>query len=258
VSSKTTQYSALGFTFGLGLTCMGYLVDYYALYKVLPTTISFAMVQGLHEVTPVHFFTDGFALILAIVGGVAGRLQDRLIYHSNHLEELVAARTEALRRSQERYALAARGANDGLWDWDLLSHKIYYSPRWKQTLGLLDGEVGDDPEEWLGRVHPEDRPSLEARIQRHLAGGAAHLVAEYRMHHADGSYRWMLARGMAVRDEISGKPARFAGSQTDVDERKKMEEQLIHLALHDPLTDLPNRTLFFDRLAHAFTRARKR
>ncbi|HEV8375140.1 MAG TPA: EAL domain-containing protein [Candidatus Polarisedimenticolia bacterium] len=258
VSSKTTQYSALGFTFGLGLTCMGYLVDYYALYKVLPTTISFAMIQGLHEVTPVHFFTDGFALILAIVGGVAGRLQDRLIYHSNHLEELVAARTEALRRSQERYALAARGANDGLWDWDFLSHKIYYSPRWKQTLGLLEGEGGDDPNEWLGRVHPEDRPSLEARIQRHLAGGSAHLVAEYRMHHADGSYRWMLARGMAVRDEISGKPARFAGSQTDVDERKKMEEQLIHLALHDPLTDLPNRTLFFDRLAHAFTRARKR
>ena len=258
VRSKTLQYSALGFTFGLGLTCTGYLVDYYALYKTLPDTISLAMIQGLHEVTPVHFFTDGFALILAFVGGVAGRLQDKLIYHSNQHEELVAARTEALRSSQERYALAARGSNDGLWDWDLLSNKIYYSARWKQTLGHAEAEVGDDPEEWLRRVHPEDRARLEARIQSHLAGGSTHLVAEYRARHADGSYRWMLARGMAVRDANSGKPSRFAGSQTDVDERKKMEEQLIHLALHDPLTDLPNRTLFFDRLAHAFGRARKR
>jgi len=258
VRSKTLQYSALGFTFGLSLTCTGYLVDYYALYKTLPDPISLAMIQGLHEVTPVHFFTDGFALILAFVGGVAGRFQDKLIYHSNHLEELVAARTEALRSSQERYALAARGSNDGLWDWDLLSNKIYYSARWKQTLGHAEAEVGDDPEEWLRRVHPEDRARLEARIQSHLAGGSTHLVAEYRARHADGSYRWMLARGMAVRDANSGKPSRFAGSQTDVDERKKMEEQLIHLALHDPLTDLPNRTLFFDRLAHAFGRARKR
>ena len=256
--SKTVQYSALGFAFGLGLTCVGYLVDYYALYKTFPETMSLAMIQGLHEVTPVHFFTDGFALILALVGGVAGRLQDKLIYHSSHLEDLVATRTEALRHSQERYALAAQGANDGLWDWDLLSNKIYYSARWKQTLGHEEAALGDDPEEWLHRVHPEDRAGLEARIQSHLAGGAAHLVAEYRIRHADGSYRWMLARGMAVRDENSGKPSRLAGSQTDVHERKKMEEQQIHLALHDPLTDLPNRTLFFDRLSHAFERARTR
>ncbi len=68
----------------------------------------------------------------------------------------------------------------------------------------------------------------------------------------------MLSRGLAVRDPATGTPSRFAGSQSDVDDRKKMEEQLMHLALHDPLTDLPNRTLFFDRLAHSFGRARKR
>ena len=255
--TKTFQYSALGFAFGLSLTWVGYLVDYYALYKAFPETISLGMIKGLHEVTPVHFFMDGFALILAFVGGVAGRLQDRLIYHSDHLEDLVADRTEDLRHSQERYALAAQGANDGLWDWDLRSNTIYFSARWKQTLGHEEANLGDDPKEWLERVHPEDRASLEARIHSHLAGGAAHLVAEYRIRHADGSYRWMLARGMAVRDE-TGKPSRLAGSQTDVHERKKMEEQQIHLALHDPLTDLPNRTLFFDRLSHAFDRAPKR
>jgi PAS domain S-box-containing protein len=256
--ARTLAYGGLGFAFGLTLTLVGYLVDYYALYRTLPEAIGFAMIQGLHRVTPVHFFTDGFALILAAMGAAAGHLHDRLRYHTNHLEEIVAARTEALRRSQERYELAARGSNDGLWDWDLVTGRIYYSPRWKQGLGHDVAGVEDTPAAWFDRVHPDDRPGLEARIQSHLAGGTEHLVAEYRVRHADGSYRWMLSRGIAVRDEATGKPSRFAGSQTDVDERKKMEEQLMHLALHDPLTDLPNRTLFFDRLSHSFSRARKR
>lgn len=256
--SRTLAYGGLGFAIGLALTIVGYLVDYYALYKTLPETISIAMIQGLHRVTPVHFFTDAFAPILATVGAAAGRLHDRLRYHTIHLEEIVASRTEALRRSQERYELAARGSNDGLWDWDLATGTVYYSPRWKQGLGHDDRGVEATPAAWFDRVHPDDRPGLEARIQSHLARGTEHLVAEYRMRHADGSYRWMLSRGIAIYDEATGKPFRFAGSQTDVDERKKMEEQLMHLALHDPLTDLPNRTLFFDRLSHSFSRARKR
>jgi len=255
--SKTLFYGVLGFGIGLVLTLVGYLVDYYALYHGMPERITPAMIVGLHRVTPVHYFTDGFAFILAIVGAAAGRLQDRLIYYSGHLEEIVVARTEDLRRSQERYRLAARGANDGLWDWDLATNQVYYSPRWKETLGHGEADVGSDPEDWLGRVHPEDRPGLEARIRSHLVGGSAHLVAEYRIRHADGAYRWMLSRGIAVRDAGTGAAYRLAGSQTDIDERKKMEEQLIHLALHDPLTDLPNRTLFFDRLSHAFDRARR-
>jgi PAS domain-containing protein len=92
------------------------------------------------------------------------------------------------------------------------------------------------------------RAGLDARIRTHLAGGSDHLVAEYRLRHADGSMRWMLSRGVAVRDPATGRPARMAGSQTDIDEQKKMEEQLRRLALHDPLTGLANRTLFVDRL----------
>ena len=256
--SGMVVYGALGFAFGLSLTLIGYLVDYFALYNALPGSLGFTTIEGLHRVTPVHFFTDGFGPILAAVGAVAGRLHDRLRYHTNHLEEIVSARTEDLRRSQQRYELAARGSNDGLWDWDLVSGRIYFSPRWKQALGCEEAGVGDTPEAWLDRVHPDERPGLEARIQSHLAGGTEHLVAEYRIRHADGSYRWMLSRGIAVRDDDTGRPYRFAGSLTDVDERKKMEEQLMHLALHDPLTDLPNRTLFFDRLTHTFNRSRKR
>ncbi len=157
---------------------------------------------------------------------------------------------EALRKSEERYALATRGASDGLWDWDLISNRVYYSPRWKEMLGCVEGEIGDSPEEWFHRVHPSDLQQLRNEFQNHLDGFAAHFETEYRILHADGMYRWMLCRGLAVRDE-AGKAYRVAGSQTDIARRKNAEEQLLHDALHEPLTGLPNRTLLLDRLGQA-------
>ena len=256
--SRMAIYGALGFGIGLTLTVVGYVVDYWALYDVLPARIDLATIQGLHRVTPVHYFTAAFAPILALVGALLGRLQDKVLYYSRHLADLVTERTEDLRKSQERYELAARGANDGLWDWDLVRNTIYYSPRWKEALGCRPEDVAGTPEAWLERVHEEDRHGLEARIQGHLRGGSDHLVAEYRLRHADGSQRWMLSRGIAVRDPATGKAYRMAGSQTDIDDQKRMEEQLRRLALHDPLTGLVNRTLFHERLSRAFARARRR
>src|SRR5580765_793435 len=176
--SRALLCGALGFGFGLGLTFTGYLVDYYFLYRRFPSPITYSIVRGLHDITPVHYFMDVFALILAVVGAIVGRLQDRLVYHANHLEDLVAERTRDLMRSQERYELAARGANDGLWDWDLLTGKVFYSARWRLALGEAEDGQGDTPVVWLDRVHAEDRPGLEARIQGHLNGGTAHLAAE--------------------------------------------------------------------------------
>ncbi len=160
----------------------------------------------------------------------------------------------ALRESEERYALAASGANDGLWDWRLRPGEIYYSPRWKSMLGYAEDEIGDAPEEWLGRVHPEDEVRLRSEIEAHTRDGGAHFEVEHRVLHKDGDYRWVLCRGMAVRDG-EGRIIRMAGSLTDITERKLTAERLVHDALHDSLTGLPNRALFMDRLGHALDRA---
>jgi len=160
---------------------------------------------------------------------------------------------DALRLSRERYALAARGANDGLWDWDLIKNEIYYSPRWKEMLGYQEGEISPNPEEWFSRIHPEDLGNVKMAIDTHLDGTRLHFECEYRLAHKNGSYLWMLTRGLAVRDEAN-KPTRLAGSQTEITKRKIAEDQLKHDALHDSLTGLPNWNLLLDRMMHAINR----
>jgi diguanylate cyclase (GGDEF)-like protein/PAS domain S-box-containing protein len=164
---------------------------------------------------------------------------------------------EARRISEERYALAARGANDGLWDWDLTSNLIYYSYRWKSMLGYDEDDIGDRPDEWLGRVHPDDREQLEMKIAAHINGHSSHLESEYRARTKEGTYRWVLSRGLAVRSHKDGRVYRMAGSQTDIMARKTAEEQLLYDAFHDALTGLPNRALFMDRLNHVSLTSRR-
>jgi len=161
-----------------------------------------------------------------------------------------ATAEEALLESEERYALAVRGANDGLWDWNFENDRVFYSPRWKSMLGFSVDDVGDSPREWLDRIHPDDRPPFRRHLDAHLTGSTEQLEFEQRMRNFDGEYIWVLARGVAVRDE-NGKPYRMAGSQTDITARKRAEHQLQHDALHDSLTGLANRVLFVDRLACA-------
>jgi diguanylate cyclase (GGDEF)-like protein/PAS domain S-box-containing protein len=154
---------------------------------------------------------------------------------------------EALRESEERYALAARGANDGLWDWNLREDVIYFSPRWKIMLGYQEGEIGNCPKEWLDRIHVADRQRVKDEIAAHQRGLTPHFESENRVQHKDGSFRWMLSRGLAVHDP-AGKALRMAGSQTDITGAK----------VADALTGLPNRLLFLDRLVRLIEHAKRR
>ncbi len=160
---------------------------------------------------------------------------------------------EALRESEERYALAVAGANDGLWDWHVTKNVVYFSPRWKAILGFKSREFRDRLEDWFDRVHPEDLDELKSALNEHLIHGVAHFEHEHRVRNKAGQYLWVLCRGLAVRDE-SGTAYRIAGSLTDISARKRAEAQLRHDAMHDALTRLPNRTLYLDRLDIALRR----
>jgi len=156
----------------------------------------------------------------------------------------------ALRESEQRYALAVAGSNEGIWDWNLSSDQAYFSPRWRMLVGLEGGCGYVDIGYWFDRVHPEDKPAFQAALDAHLADPKNHFEFVHRLKHETDTYRWMLARGLAVQDR-NGKCVRMAGSMSDISERKKAEDELLHYALHDGLTNLPNRTLFIDRLEQA-------
>jgi diguanylate cyclase (GGDEF)-like protein/PAS domain S-box-containing protein len=149
-----------------------------------------------------------------------------------------------LQESDERYALAARGANDGLWDWNLTTDEIYFSPRWNHMLGYSVSEDWSGPDDWCKHIHVNDRERVCAGIASHREGKTTEFASEYRMRHKSGGYIWMQSRGIAVRD-FSGKAIRMAGSQTDITEGK----------ISDPLTRIPNRLYFVDRLESAIETA---
>jgi diguanylate cyclase (GGDEF)-like protein/PAS domain S-box-containing protein len=151
---------------------------------------------------------------------------------------------EDLRVSEERYALAARGANDGLWDWNLSTDEVYWSPRWKAMLGYEESDIGVSPNEWFDRVHPEDLTLVSQALAAHLDDQSSHFEVEHRVLDRRGAYRWVLCRAAGVwsRDGIA---TRIAGSFSDITDTK----------LADPLTGLPNRLLFLDLLERAIKRA---
>jgi len=154
---------------------------------------------------------------------------------------------EDLRDSEERYALAVRGANDGLWDWNLTTNEVYWAPRWKAMLGYDESEIGVSPDEWLTRVHDEDVAGVKDGLTAHLADEGGNYESEHRILHRDGTFRWVLCRGRAVRDR-DGAATRLVGSLCDITDAK----------VADALTGLPNRLLFVDLLDRAIKRSQRR
>jgi len=151
----------------------------------------------------------------------------------DELEKRVAERTEQLKKtaeelraSEERYALAIQASNDGIWDLNLETGVAYHSPRWKSILGYEGDEISDNIREWESRIHPDDYRRVMEAGKAYDEGRIPEYVQEYRLRHKDGNYRWVLSRGICVRDS-NEKPYRLVGAITDITERKKLEQQLL-------------------------------
>ncbi len=158
-----------------------------------------------------------------------------------------ASADHALKRSEERLALAADGANDGWWEWDLRTKEFYFSARWSEIVGFSAKAGIGRPEDWLDRVHPEETASLKASLKAHLSGKTPHFQHVHRLRHKDGSYRSFLCRGIAARG-TGPTPVRIAGSLTDITDHARAQQQLRSAGFRDPLTGLRNRADFVDVL----------
>jgi diguanylate cyclase (GGDEF)-like protein/PAS domain S-box-containing protein len=180
---------------------------------------------------------------------LAQTLEDRV---QERTAELELAKM-AVHRSEERFALAVQGAEDGIWDWDLEQHSLYLSPRWKAILGYKDHELPATIDAWLNAIHPDDVDLIRDMLI--FSHTQPHLRQEYRMRHRDGQEIWVLCRGLVICDE-QGLPLRAAGSQTDITQRKRTEDALRDSLTRDPVTELPNRALFLDRLEQALLKRR--
>jgi len=159
---------------------------------------------------------------------IAARTGDELqalVEQFNRMSSRLQESYSALQEREERFALAMQGSNDGFWDWNVQTGAVYYSPRWKTMLGYAADDLPDYFDTWRDLLHPDDRQRALDAVQAYLRGRTPTFQLEHRLRHKDGSYRWILARGIALRD-AAGQPYRMAGTHIDLTESKQAEHAL--------------------------------
>lgn len=182
---------------------------------------------------------------------------DDLIKAFNLLLIALQQRENALEESEFRWKFAIEGTGDGLWDWDIPNNTVYFSKTWKTMLGYSEGDISNNLNEWERLVHPDDLPGTMVAVKEHLDGKTPAYINEHRLLCKNGSYKWILDRGLVVSRDEQGRPLRAIGTHTDITERKQMEETIRQQALYDPLTKLPNRRLLVDRLELAMSASKR-
>jgi PAS domain S-box-containing protein len=154
-----------------------------------------------------------------------GEEADELVDQYHRMSAQLAESYAALRKSEERFSLAVRGANDGLWDWDVRTGEVYYSPRWKGMLGYAEDEIEPAFSAWERLVHPDDRAVGMRGVEAFLSGELEKFEIEFRMRHKDGHYVNILSRAFGVREGPGGPVVRIVGTHVDITKQKRAEEE---------------------------------
>ena len=180
---------------------------------------------------------------------------DAIKSHAKNLE--IIDLHNMLQKTEQRWSFALDGTNQGVWDLNVTTNKIFLSPRCKEMLGYSEDQISTDMNEWVKLIHPEDIPCLFSARMQALDGESKSFENEHRKLTSDGSYKWIQVKGMVVERDKENAPLRVIGTYTDISERKKIEADVLHLAHFDNVTNLPNRTLFLDRLNQEIKKSRR-
>ena len=274
-SGLVTGVTATRFYAGVPLiTSDGYAIGVLAVFEAEKRELEFAQIKLLQQLANLvmgQINLNGMAETLTVTTTECEQLKlrlalnEKLIFRIEKHGTLQAQNIRTLREklhelvtNSERYTLIASSSNDGIWDWDLKTNEVFFDERWKAIIGYEpQDEFTASMDEWLDRIHVEDLDLFKTEIEASLTGWTAAFKNEHRLQHHDGTYRWILSRGMAARHE-DGTVYRVAGSIIDITDSKGAEQQLLHNAFHDVLTGLPNRALFMDRLKRSLNRAKYR
>jgi PAS domain S-box-containing protein len=229
--------------------------ELFTLYGLDPSHGAPAYAEHASLMEPESFSRLGMAVQSAITTGAPYDLPDLRIIRQDGTRRVGAAKGEVIRDRngsivglrgtlqdvteafeaerhrcdlEERLQLALESSGDGVYDWDMVAGSVSYSARWKQMLGYADQEIGDSPEEWSSRVHPDDLPVAMMHVEAHLRRESPSLDVDMPMRRKDGSWHWVRSRGKVVARTASGEPARFVGTHLDIQTEKDAEASLRH------------------------------
>ncbi|MUG93653.1 PAS domain S-box protein [Scytonema sp. UIC 10036] len=175
-----------------------------------------------------YFHKQGHTIWILLNGSLVRDKQGNPLHFISQIQDITNLKRaeESLRASEERWRYALEGNGDGLWDWNAQTNEVFFSHQWKEMLGCLDDEIGNQLSEWDKRVHPDDKERVYAEIERHFQGEVPQYVSEHRILCKDGTYKWILDRGLVMSRDEQDRPLRVIGTYTDISDRKCIELEL--------------------------------